>query len=78
MPPPTREDARDPDWRGYTWTYLDRIARDLDAAGMEALAVVRRAPAYFEAQPRYRFAADGTWAPDPVAYFDFAIAAARR
>lgn len=76
--PTTSAEARSPDWKGYKFDYVDRVLRDLAAAGVEPLVVIKSAPAAFEAQPRWRFARIGTWAPDPGAYGDFAVAAAQR
>ena len=50
--PTTSAEARSPDWKGYKFDYVDRVLRDLAAAGLEPLVVVNRAPPAFEAQPR--------------------------
>ena len=71
-------EARDPGWPGYDFDYLDRVLREIDAAGLVPLVTVRGAPEWAEAPGRWRFAAAGTWAPSPAAYGDFAAAAAER
>jgi hypothetical protein len=74
----TPEQARDPDWSGYAWDYVDRIVREAAADGLEPLVVVKNAPAQYEAPRRWRFAPRGTWAPSPAAFGDFGVALARR
>jgi len=74
----TPEQARNPGWEGYRFEYVDRIVREAVAAGLEPLVVVKSAPAQHEAQPRWPFAAVGTWSPDPAAFGDFAQAVSLR
>lgn len=71
-------DLSDPANPGYDFTPLDQAVRELSHAGFAPLLYVRKAPVWAEAPGRWRFAADGTWAPDPAALGVFAQALARR
>lgn len=76
--PPAGFDARDPASPAYDFDAVDAAVRDTVAAGLEPLLVVTRAPAWAEAPDRWRYAYPGGWAPDPVAFGEFAAAVARR
>jgi hypothetical protein len=76
--PPAGFDAADPDSPAYDFTTVDAAVRDTAAAGLTPLLVVTRAPGFAEAPGRWRYAYPGGWAPDPVAFGEFATAVARR
>jgi hypothetical protein len=76
--PPAGFDARDPGSSAYNFTAVDAAVRDTVAAGLTPLLVVTRAPAFAEAQGRWSYAYPGSWAPNPVAFGEFAAAVARR
>ena len=67
-------DLTDPANPGYSFLAL----REVTSAGFEPLLYVRRAPPWAEAPDRWRFAAEGSWAPDPAQLGLFAQALARR
>jgi hypothetical protein len=76
--PPPGFDAGDPASPAYDFQAVDAAVRDTVAAGLEPLLVVSRAPAFAEAPDRWPYAYPGSWAPDPVAFGEFATAVARR
>lgn len=71
-------DLTDPANPGYFFTPLDQAVRELSQDGLAPVLYVLRAPTWAEAPGRWRFAADGSWAPDPVELGVFAQALARR
>jgi hypothetical protein len=76
--PPAGFDARDPTSPAYDFERVDAAVRETVAAGLTPLLVVTRAPAFAEAPHRWPYAYPGSWAPNPVAYGEFATAVARR
>ena len=46
--PPTAASAADPGWQGYRWGAVDQYVRNVEAAGMQPLAIVNTAPAWAE------------------------------
>jgi hypothetical protein len=76
--PPAGFDASDAASPFYDFGAVDAAVRDTAAAGLTPLLVVTRAPAFAEAPHRWRYAYPGSWAPDPVAFGEFASAVARR
>jgi hypothetical protein len=76
--PPAGFDASDPASPAYDFAAVDAAVRDTAATGLTPLLVVSRAPAFAEAPSRWRYAYPGSWAPDPVAFGEFATAVARR
>ena len=74
----TPVDPTNPADPAYDFAETDALVRAAVRHGLTPLLRVGGAPAAHEAQPRWRFAAYGTWAPDPAAYGRFAIAVARR
>jgi hypothetical protein len=76
--PPAGFDASDPGSPAYDFTAVDAAVRDTVAAGLTPLLVVTRAPAFAEAPSRWPYAYPGSWAPNPVAFGEFATAVARR
>jgi hypothetical protein len=76
--PPAGFDASDPASPAYDFAAVDAAVRDTVAAGLTPLLVVTRAPAFAEAPHRWPYAYPGSWAPDPVAFGQFATAVARR
>jgi hypothetical protein len=75
---PAGFDASDPASPAYDFDAVDAAVRDARAAGLTPLLVVTRAPAFAEAPNRWPHAYPGSWAPNPVAYGEFATAVARR
>jgi hypothetical protein len=71
-------DARDPGSPYYRFAAIDAAVRDTVAAGLTPMLVVARAPAFAEAPDRWRYAYPGSWAPNPQALEEFAVALARR
>jgi hypothetical protein len=76
--PPAGFDASDPASSYYDFTTVDAAVRSTVAAGLAPLLVVTRAPAFAEAPNRWPYAYPGSWAPNPVAFGEFATAVARR
>ncbi|HWX44825.1 MAG TPA: hypothetical protein VNY52_05845 [Solirubrobacteraceae bacterium] len=76
--PPAGFDASDPASPAYYFTKVDAAVRDTVAAGLTPLLVVSCAPDFAEAPHRWRYAYPGSWAPNPVAFGEFASAVARR
>jgi hypothetical protein len=76
--PPAGFDASDPASPAYDFTAVDSAVRDAVAAGLTPMLVLTRAPAFAEAPGRWRYAYPGSWAPDPVAFGEFAGAVAKR
>jgi len=76
--PPAGFQASDPSSPGYDFARIDAAVSDAVAAHLEPLLVVSHAPAFAEAPHRWAFAYPGSWAPDPAALHDFAVALARR
>jgi hypothetical protein len=76
--PPAGFDASDPASPAYDFAPIDASVRDTLAAGLTPLLVLMRAPAFAEAAHRWPYAYPGSWAPDPVAFGQFATAVARR
>jgi hypothetical protein len=76
--PPAGFDASDPASPAYDFTAVDAAVRETVAAGMTPLLVVTRAPDFAEAPNRWPYAYPGSWAPNPVAFGEFATAVARR
>jgi hypothetical protein len=76
--PPAGFDARDPASPAYDFVAVDAAVRDTVLAGLTPMLVLSRAPAFAEAPGRWRYAYPGSWAPDPVAFGEFAAAVARR
>ena len=76
--PPAGFDAGDPASPAYEFQAIDAAVRDTVAAGLTPLLVVSRAPAFAEAPHRWPYAYPGSWAPNPVAFGEFAAAVARR
>jgi hypothetical protein len=70
--------AGDPASPAYDFAAVDAAVRDTVAAGLTPLLVVSRAPAFAEAPNRWAYAYPGSWAPNPVAFGEFATAVARR
>lgn len=75
---PADSDPRDPGSKLYDFALIDAAVRSAVAGGMAPLLVVTHAPAFAEAPGRWRYAYPGSWAPDPAALQDFAVALARR
>jgi hypothetical protein len=71
-------DPRDPASGMYDFTSIDAAIRSAVGAGLTPLLVVSHAPEFAEAPGRWPYAYPGSWAPDPAALQDFAIALARR
>ena len=71
-------DPTDPGDPAYDFRATDALVRAAVRHGLEPLLRIDGAPRTHEAQPRWRFAAPGTWSPDPAAYGRFATAVARR
>jgi hypothetical protein len=76
--PPAGFDASDPASSAYDFRAVDAAVRETVAAGLTPLLVVSRAPAFAEAPGRWPYAYPGSWAPNPVAFGEFAAAVARR
>jgi hypothetical protein len=76
--PPPGFDASDPASPAYDFGAVDAAVRETVAAGLTPLLVVTRAPAFAEAPNRWPYAYPGSWAPNPVAFGEFATAVARR
>jgi hypothetical protein len=76
--PPAGFDASDPGSSVYDFTTVDAAVRETVAAGLTPLLVVTRAPGFAEAPNRWPYAYPGSWAPNPVAFGEFATAVARR
>jgi hypothetical protein len=76
--PPAGFDASDPASPAYDFTTVDAAVRSTIAAGLTPLLVVTRAPAFAEAPSRWPYAYPGSWAPNPIAFGEFATAVARR
>jgi hypothetical protein len=76
--PSTGFDASDPASPAYDFTAVDAAVRDVAADGLTPLLVVTSAPDFAEAPHRWPYAYPGTWAPNPVAFGEFATAVARR
>lgn len=77
---PSREQARNPGFSGYSWADLDASVRATAARGMRPSFLVTGAPAWAEGRKRPSFekAAAGTWKPSPSKLGDFARAIAKR
>jgi hypothetical protein len=71
-------DASDPGSPAYSFGPIDAAVRDTVAAGLTPLLVVWHAPAFAEAPDRWPYAYPGSWAPNPAALREFAVALARR
>jgi hypothetical protein len=76
--PPPGFEASDPASTAYDFEALDAAVSDTVAAGLTPLLVVTRAPVFAEAPNRWPYAYPGSWAPNPVAFGEFATAVARR
>jgi hypothetical protein len=76
--PPAGFQARDPASPAYRFWHVDAAVSSATAAGLQPLLVVSDAPAFAEAPHRWRYAYVGSWAPNPAALRDFAVALARR
>ncbi len=76
--PPPGFDASDPASPDYSFGPIDAAVRDTVAAGLTPLLVVWHAPAFAEAPGRWPYAYPGSWAPNPAALREFAVAVARR
>ena len=76
--PPPGFRASDPASAAYDFTAVDAAVRETAAADLKPLLVVTRAPAFAEAPNRWSYAFPGSWAPNPVAFGEFATAVARR
>jgi len=76
--PPPGFDASDPASLAYSFGPIDTAVRDTVAAGLTPLLVVWHAPALAEAPGRWPYAYLGSWAPNPAALREFAVALARR
>jgi hypothetical protein len=76
--PATHFDASDPRSPEYRFGLLDGAVRDAVSAGLQPMLVVSHAPAFAEAPHRWPYAYPGSWAPDPHALEQFAVALARR
>ncbi len=76
--PPAGFDASDPASPAYDFTKVDAAVRSTVAAGLTPLLVVTRAPDFAEAPHRWPYAYPGSWAPNPVAFGEFASAVASR
>jgi hypothetical protein len=70
--------ASDPASPAYDFASVDAAVRETVAAGLTPLLVVTRAPAFAQAPNRWPYAYPGSWAPNPVAFGEFATAVARR
>jgi hypothetical protein len=78
LPAAPPRDAADPADPAYDWAPQDAAVRDAVAAGLTPMLVVAHAPPYAEAPRRWRFSANGSWAPRPSELAAFATAVARR
>ncbi len=76
--PPAGFDASDPASPTYDFTKVDAAVRSTAAAGLTPLLVVTSAPDFAEAPHRWPYAYPGSWAPNPVAFGEFATAVVRR
>jgi len=76
--PPVGFDATDPASSVYDFSAVDAAVRDTVAAGLDPLLVITRAPSFAEAPARWPYAYPGSWAPNPVAFAQFATGVARR
>ncbi len=70
--------ASDPGSSAYDFTAVDAAVREAVTAGLTPLLVVSNAPAFAEAPHRWPYAYAGSWAPNPVAFGEFASAVTRR
>lgn len=81
---PTKPDPRlasNPDWPGYNWAQVDRLAREVTAAGMKPVPFVYRAPGWAEGPNRPPVSTSiprGVWRPSASAFEGFARALATR
>jgi hypothetical protein len=75
---PVGSQASDPASASYDFTAVDAAVRESVAAGLTPLLVISNAPAFAEAPDRWPYAYTGSWAPNPVAFGEFATAVARR
>lgn len=69
---------RDPSDPAYGFGLLDASVRAVAVAGRKPMIVLSHAPPFAEAQPRWRFAAGGSWGVRPSALAAFAAALATR
>jgi hypothetical protein len=76
--PPAGFDASNPASSAYNFTAIDAAVRDTVAVGETPLLVISRAPTFAEAPNRWPYAYPGSWAPNPLAFAEFATAVARR
>jgi hypothetical protein len=79
--PPDDAAAADPAYAGYDFTGLDALLLAVQAAGLEPLLMINKAPPWWEGPDRPPVDANapaGTWMPDAAAYGRFMAAAARR
>jgi hypothetical protein len=76
--PPAGFQASDPASPAYHFWRIDAAVESALGAGLEPLLVVSHAPAFAEAPDRWPYAYPGSWAPDPAALREFAVALARR
>jgi hypothetical protein len=76
--PPAGFQATDPSSSAYQFAAVDAAVRETVAGGLTPLLVLSRAPAFAEAPHRWPYAYPGSWAPNPVAFGQFAAAVARR
>jgi hypothetical protein len=76
--PPAGFDAADPASPAYDFTEVDAAVRSAITAGLTPLLVATAAPNFAEAPHRWPYAYPGSWAPNPVAFGEFATALARR
>lgn len=72
------QDPRDPSDPAYGFALLDATVRAVAAAGHKPLVAVSHAPGFAEAQPRWEFAAAGSWGVRPGALAGFGAALAAR
>jgi hypothetical protein len=75
---PVGAQASDPASPAYDFTAVDAAVREAVGAGLTPLLVVSNAPAFAEAPHRWAYAYAGSWAPNPIAFGEFAAAVARR
>jgi hypothetical protein len=74
----TPVDATDPDDPAYDFARVDALVEGASARGLDVMLTSVEAAGAHEAQPRWRFARPGTWAPRADDLARFEVAAARR
>ena len=74
--PPSRTQARDPQWDGYHWGGLDRLVKQAHAEGLDPLVTVGDPPKWAAQLPPRR--PHGPWNVDVRGFSDFGRAVATR